>query len=74
MRSETVRARPRGAPHPRILAEPLNRTMLLGDDAIPAAAALRRHVAEGVRVFLAAYGTSPSSKCQVKGARRPRLS
>ena len=40
-----------------IMADPLNRAMLLGDDAIPAAAALRRHVAEGVRVFLAAYAT-----------------
>ena len=55
-----------------IMADPLNRAMLLGDDAIPAAAALRRHVAEGVRVFLAAYGTPPSSKRQVKGARRSR--
>jgi TetR/AcrR family transcriptional repressor of mexJK operon len=35
-----------------IMADPLNRAMLLGDEAIPSAAALRRHVAEGGRVFL----------------------
>ena len=39
-----------------VMSEPLNRAMLLGDDAIPKPAALRRHAAEGVRVFLAAYG------------------
>ena len=41
----------RGDVSRQIMADPLNRAMLLGDDAIPAAAALRRHVAEGVRVF-----------------------
>lgn len=40
-----------------IMAEPLNRAMLLGDEAIPPRAELRRHAAAGVRVFLAAYGT-----------------
>lgn len=40
-----------------IMAEPVNQAMLLGDDALPAPDALRRHVAEGVRIFLAAYGT-----------------
>jgi hypothetical protein len=39
-----------------IMSDPLNRAMLLGDEAIPKPAALRRHAAEGVRVFLAAYG------------------
>ena len=39
-----------------VMSEPLNRAMLLGDEAIPKAAALRRHAAECVRVFLAAYG------------------
>ncbi|MER8908645.1 TetR/AcrR family transcriptional regulator [Mesorhizobium sp. M0854] len=39
-----------------IMGEPLNRVMLLGDDAIPKPAALRRHAAAGVRVFLASYG------------------
>lgn len=39
-----------------IMADPLNRAMLLGDDAIPLPEELRRHVAEGVRIFLAAYG------------------
>jgi TetR/AcrR family transcriptional regulator, mexJK operon transcriptional repressor len=38
-----------------IMSEPLNRVMLLGDDAIPTQSALRRHAEEGVRVFLAAY-------------------
>jgi len=39
-----------------VMSEPLNKAMLLGDDAIPKPSALRRHAAEGVRVFLAAYG------------------
>jgi len=39
-----------------IMGEPLNRAMLLGDDAIPKPAELRRHAAAGVRVFLASYG------------------
>ena len=38
-----------------IMADPLNQAMLLGDDAIPKPAALRRHAANSVRVFLAAY-------------------
>lgn len=45
-----------------IMADPLNRAMLLGDGAIPSAAALRRHIAEGVRVFLAAYGAPSTAK------------
>ena len=39
-----------------IMGEPVNRAMLLGDEAIPTPEALRRHAAGGVRVFLAAYG------------------
>jgi AcrR family transcriptional regulator len=39
-----------------VMAEPLNQAMLLGDQAIPSPGQLRRHAAEGVRVFLAAYG------------------
>jgi len=39
-----------------IMGEPLNRGMLLGDDAIPKPAELRRHAAAAVRVFLASYG------------------
>ena len=39
-----------------IMSAPLNQAMLLGDGAIPQPAELRRHAAEGVRVFLAAYG------------------
>lgn len=43
-----------------IVGEPVNRAMLLGDAGVPNATALRRHVTEAVRVFLAAYG--PKSK------------
>jgi TetR/AcrR family transcriptional repressor of mexJK operon len=39
-----------------IMSAPVNQAMLLGDEAIPTSAELRRHAAEGVRVFLAAYG------------------
>ncbi len=39
-----------------IMSAPLNKAMLLGDGAIPKPAELRRHAANGVRVFLAAYG------------------
>ncbi len=39
-----------------IMSAPLNKAMLLGDAAIPKPAELRRHAAEAVRVFLAAYG------------------
>jgi TetR/AcrR family transcriptional regulator, mexJK operon transcriptional repressor len=40
-----------------VMSEPLNRAMLLGNDAIPTDAELRGFAEEGVRVFLAAYGT-----------------
>jgi TetR/AcrR family transcriptional repressor of mexJK operon len=39
-----------------VLATPVNRAMLLGDDAIPTAAELDRYADSGVRSFLAAYG------------------
>ena len=39
-----------------VMAEPVNRAMLLGDGAIPSQEELRRHAEDGVRVFLAAYG------------------
>lgn len=39
-----------------IMSAPLNQAMLLGDGAMPKHAELRRHAAEGVRIFLAAYG------------------
>ncbi len=55
-----------------IMADPLNRAMLLGDEAIPSAEALRRHVAEGVRVFLAAYAARPSHTRPTTPARRSR--
>ena len=51
-----------------IMADPLNRAMLLGDQAIPAPAALRRHVAEAVRVFLAAYAPRPADKRRRNGS------
>jgi AcrR family transcriptional regulator len=38
-----------------LMSAPLNKAMLLGDDAIPKPAALRRHAGECVRIFLAAY-------------------
>lgn len=38
-----------------VMSAPLNQAMLMGDDAIPDAKALRRHAREAVRVFLAAY-------------------
>ena len=40
-----------------VMAQPLNQAMLLGDAAMPEPAALRRHAADAVRVFLAACGT-----------------
>ncbi|MEK9279983.1 MULTISPECIES: TetR/AcrR family transcriptional regulator [unclassified Bradyrhizobium] len=45
-----------------VMAEPLNRAMLLGDEAIPKPAELRRHAAAGVRTFLAAYGKTRGRK------------
>lgn len=39
-----------------IMAEPVNQVMLLGDGAIPEPEELRLHAAQGVRVFMAAYG------------------
>jgi TetR/AcrR family transcriptional regulator, mexJK operon transcriptional repressor len=39
-----------------VMSEPLNKTMLLGDQAIPVLDSLRRHCAEVARVFLSAYG------------------
>lgn len=38
-----------------IMSEPLNRAMLLGDEAIPSRTQLRRHAADTVRFFLSAY-------------------
>jgi TetR/AcrR family transcriptional repressor of mexJK operon len=39
-----------------VMGEALNQAMLLGDQALPKPAAIRRHAAAAVRVFLAAYG------------------
>lgn len=38
-----------------IMSAPLNRTMLLGDSAIPNPKEIREHATQGVRMFLAAY-------------------
>jgi len=43
-----------------IMADPVNRAMLLGDTAVPAPSELRRHAKEAVRIFLAAYGPRPT--------------
>ena len=39
-----------------VMGDPVNRAMLLGDDAMPSRSALRRHAANAVRVFLEGYG------------------
>jgi len=39
-----------------VMSQALNQAMLMGDAAIPKPAEMRRQAAEGVRVFLAAYG------------------
>jgi AcrR family transcriptional regulator len=39
-----------------VMGDPVNRVMLLGDNAIPSRAALRRHAANAVRAFLEGYG------------------
>ena len=52
-----------------VMSAPLNRAMLLGDDAIPKPAALRRHAAECVRIFLAAYGNKSARQDQSRSRR-----
>lgn len=42
-----------------VMGAPLNDAMLLGDDAVPDAAAQRRHAEHAVRVFLAAHAPRP---------------
>jgi TetR/AcrR family transcriptional regulator, mexJK operon transcriptional repressor len=39
-----------------VMGDPVNRVTLLGDDAIPSRAAIRRHAANAVRAFLEGYG------------------
>jgi AcrR family transcriptional regulator len=39
-----------------VMAEPINRAMLLGDDSIPSGPELCRHAEQSVQLFLAAYG------------------
>jgi TetR/AcrR family transcriptional regulator, mexJK operon transcriptional repressor len=45
-----------------VMAEPVNRAMFLGDAAVPARPALRRHAAEAVRIFMAAYGPGAGAR------------
>lgn len=45
-----------------VMSEPLNRAMLLGDEAIPGPEELRRVATDGVRVFLARYARKRPSK------------
>ena len=40
-----------------LMGEPINRVMMLGDAAIPGRLAMKRHAANAVSAFLAAYGT-----------------
>jgi len=49
------------------MGEPLNKVMLLGDDAIPTKAELRRHALQSVRMFLAAYAIEGSPTSQPAG-------
>ena len=55
-----------------VMSEPLNRVMLLGDEAIPKAAELRRHATEAVRAFLAAYEVPKAGAGRRDGAPRPK--
>ena len=55
-----------------IMSDPLNQAMLLGDAAIPRPAELRSHAAEGVRVFLAAYGKKGPPGPKRSDLARPR--
>jgi TetR/AcrR family transcriptional repressor of mexJK operon len=41
-----------------VMGEPVNRAMLLGDQAAPDGAATEAHCAEAVRIFLAAFGVT----------------
>jgi TetR/AcrR family transcriptional repressor of mexJK operon len=41
-----------------VMSAPVNRAMLLGDDAIPSATELNRYAEGGVRAFLSAYGAA----------------
>jgi len=43
-----------------VMSAPLNRAMLLGDDAIPSKSELQKHAAESVELFLAAYHQQPT--------------
>ena len=56
-----------------VMSEPLNRAMLLGDTTIPKQAALRRHAAECVRVFLAAYGRKSTLAASDSRSELPKL-
>ena len=44
-----------------VMGEPVNRAMLLGDEALPDSAVLEAHSAEAVRIFLAAFAAVEQS-------------
>jgi TetR/AcrR family transcriptional regulator, mexJK operon transcriptional repressor len=45
-----------------VMSAPVNQAMLLGDDGIPTAPELDRHIESAVQVFLAAYGPETQSR------------
>jgi TetR/AcrR family transcriptional regulator, mexJK operon transcriptional repressor len=47
-----------------VMSGPLNEAMLLGDAAVPDPAALRRHCAEAVRIFLVAHAATEPQAAQ----------
>ena len=49
-----------------VMSQPLNQAMLLGDTGIPKPAALRRHAADAVGVFLAAFGHRQGQLCSLR--------
>ncbi len=44
-----------------VMGEPVNRAMLLGDEAVPDSAVIEAHCAEAVRIFLAAFAAVEQS-------------
>ena len=48
-----------------VMGEPVNRAMLLGDEAVPQRAVVEAHCAEAVRIFLAAFAAVERSDQRV---------
>jgi len=55
-----------------VMGEPVNRAMLLGDEAIPSPAELHRHAEEAVRAFLAIYPPTGAGAAQAASARQDK--